>query len=31
MKYFLEHYDPEGYIIYYAHYDKYAGEGEVLY
>jgi elongation factor 1-gamma len=31
MKYFLEHYDPSGYIIYFAHYEKYTGEGEVLY
>lgn len=31
MKHFFENYDPEGYSIFYAKYDKYQGEGEVLY
>jgi elongation factor 1-gamma len=31
MKHFFENYDPEGYCIYYAKYDKYEGEGTVLY
>jgi elongation factor 1-gamma len=28
---FFEQYDPEGYCIYFCHYDKYEGEGVVLY
>ena len=31
MKWFLEKYDPEGYSIYFVHYEKYTGEGEILY
>jgi len=31
MKAFYEQYDREGYSIYFVHYDKYEGEGEVLY
>lgn len=31
MTRFLETYDPEGYSIYFCHYDKYEGEGQVLY
>jgi elongation factor 1-gamma len=31
MKRFFETYDPEGYTIYFVHYDKYEGEGVVLY
>jgi elongation factor 1-gamma len=31
MKKFFEDYDPEGYSIYFAHYEKYEGEGKVLY
>jgi elongation factor 1-gamma len=31
MKRFYETYDPEGYTIYFVHYDKYEGEGKVLY
>ncbi|TNV78773.1 hypothetical protein FGO68_gene1083 [Halteria grandinella] len=31
MDHFFQHYDPEGYTIYFVHYDKYEGEGVVLY
>jgi len=31
MKYLSENFDPEGYVIYFAHYDKYEGEGTILY
>lgn len=31
MKYLLDNYDKDGYSLYYAKYDKYEGEGEVLY
>ena len=31
MTHFFEKYDPEGYTIYFTHYDKYEGEGVVLY
>lgn len=31
MKFFFENYDPEGYSIYYAKYEKYEGEGDLLY
>ena len=31
MKRFFETYDPAGYTIYFVHYDKYEGEGVVLY
>jgi len=31
MKFFFENYDREGYSIYFVHYDKYEGEGVVLY
>ena len=31
MKHFFENYDPEGYSLFYAKYDKYEGEGVVLY
>ena len=31
MDYFFQNYDPEGYSLYYAKYDKYEGEGVVLY
>jgi elongation factor 1-gamma len=31
MAKFFETYDPEGYSIYFVHYDKYEGEGVVLY
>ena len=31
MKHFFEHYDPEGYCIYFIHYEKYTGEGVLLY
>lgn len=31
MKRFFETYDPEGYSIFFVHYDKYEGEGVVLY
>jgi elongation factor 1-gamma len=31
MKKFFETYDPEGYTIYFVHYEKYEGEGVVLY
>jgi len=31
MKHFWENYDKEGYCLYYAKYDKYEGEGTVLY
>lgn len=31
MKFFFENYDKEGYSIYFVHYDKYEGEGVVLY
>jgi len=31
MKRFFETYDPAGYCIYFVHYDKYEGEGKVLY
>lgn len=31
MEHFFQHYDPEGYTIYFVHYDKYDGEGVVLY
>jgi len=30
MKFFFDNYDKNGYCIYFIHYDKYAGEGEVL-
>lgn len=31
MKFFFDNYDPEGYTIYFIHYDKYEGEGQVTY
>lgn len=31
MEHFFQNYDPEGYSIYFVHYDKYEGEGVVLY
>ena len=31
MKLFWDCYDPEGYCLYFAHYEKYEGEGVVLY
>jgi elongation factor 1-gamma len=31
MDHFFQNYDPEGYSLYYAKYDKYEGEGVVLY
>lgn len=31
MKYFFDNYDPEGYSLYFAKYEKYEGEGVVLY
>jgi len=31
MKFFFENYDPEGYTIYFIHYDKYEGEGQIIY
>lgn len=31
MKFFFENYDNDGYCIYYAKYEKYEGEGKVLY
>jgi elongation factor 1-gamma len=31
MDHFFQNYDPEGYSIYFVHYDKYEGEGVVLY
>jgi len=31
MKTFFEQYDKEGYSIYFLHYEKYEGEGQVLY
>jgi elongation factor 1-gamma len=31
MDHFFQNYDPEGYTIYFVHYDKYDGEGVVLY
>lgn len=31
MDHFFQNYDPEGYTIYFVHYDKYEGEGVVLY
>lgn len=31
MTHFFEKYDPEGYCIYFVHYEKYAGEGVLLY
>jgi elongation factor 1-gamma len=31
MKFFFENYDTEGYSIYFLHYDKYEGEGTVIY
>jgi len=31
MKAFFEQYDKAGYSIYFVHYDKYEGEGVVLY
>jgi elongation factor 1-gamma len=31
MARFYETYDPEGYTIYFVHYEKYEGEGKVLY
>jgi elongation factor 1-gamma len=31
MKFFFENYDREGYSIYFLHYDKYEGEGQVQY
>lgn len=31
MTHFFQNYDPEGYSIYFVHYDKYEGEGVVLY
>ena len=31
MKFFFDNYDPEGYSIYFLHYEKYEGEGQVLY
>jgi elongation factor 1-gamma len=31
MDHFFQNYDPEGYSIFFVHYDKYEGEGVVLY
>jgi elongation factor 1-gamma len=31
MEHFFKNYDPSGYSIYFVHYDKYEGEGVVLY
>jgi elongation factor 1-gamma len=31
MDHFFQNYDPEGYCIFFVHYDKYEGEGVVLY
>jgi elongation factor 1-gamma len=31
MKHFFENYDPEGYSLWFTHYDKYDGEGVLLY
>ena len=31
MKHFFENYDPEGYSLWFTHYDKYEGEGVLLY
>jgi len=31
MKFFFENYDKEGYSIYFIHYNKYEGEGQVIY
>jgi len=31
LKFFYENYDNAGYSIYFIHYDKYAGEGEVMF
>jgi len=31
MKFFFENYDTEGYSIYFIHYEKYEGEGQVIY
>ena len=31
MKHFFENYDPEGYSLWFSHYDKYEGEGVLLY
>lgn len=31
MDHFFNHYDPEGYCIFFVHYEKYEGEGVVLY
>jgi len=31
MDYFIKNYDPAGYIIYFSHYEKYEGEGKILY
>lgn len=31
MKFFFENYDREGYSVYFIHYEKYEGEGKVLF
>lgn len=31
MKYFFDNYDKEGYSIYFLHYEKYEGEGTIMY
>jgi len=31
MQHFFDNYDPTGYCIYFVHYEKYEGEGVVLY
>jgi elongation factor 1-gamma len=31
MKFFFDNYDKNGYSIYFLHYDKYEGEGTVMY